>query len=214
MEQKNKQLMIFLAGELRCDSLVRSLIEKNNFDFYAADAGVLLAERFGVSPDKVLGDFDSMPKPEMDGLLVFPAEKDQTDSELALELAYQDGYRDIWLIAPFGGRLDHTIANLCLLDASQKRNSNLKLYDGENLAFLLNEGNHVLSSDYRYISFFPWKKEAIISLEGFKYSLDHYQLVIEKPIGVSNEPKGATPQVQVHDGAVLCICIENTQEEV
>ncbi len=214
MEQKNKQLMIFLAGELRSESGVRSLIQNNGFDYFAADAGLLLAERFDVLPQKILGDFDSVAKPKMDGLLVYPSEKDQTDSELALDLAVQAGYHDIWMIAPFGGRLDHTVANLCLLEAAEKRNVSLKLYDGENLAFILNEGELILSPHYRYISFFPWKTEAIISLKGFKYPLDHYHLVVEKPIGVSNEPNGPKPQIQVHDGAVLCICVENTQEEV
>ena len=120
MEQKNKQLMIFLAGELRNEAGVRALIQNNEFDYYAADAGYLLTKKLGLSPQKVLGDFDSVEKPKMDGLLVYPSEKDQTDSELALELACQAGYRDIWMIAPFGGRLDHTVANLCLLEAAQK----------------------------------------------------------------------------------------------
>lgn len=214
MDQKNKQLMIFLAGELRDKLAIREKISNNSFDYYAADAGYLVAKEFGVPLRRVLGDFDSTEKPALDDLLLYPSEKDQTDSELALELALNEGYRSIWMVAPFGGRLDHTVANLCLLDAADKNGAELRLYDGENLAFLLREGEHLLDPGFRYISFFPWHQTAEISLSGLKYPLDHYKLVKEKPIGVSNEPFGSSPKIEIHNGTVLCICIENHQEEL
>ncbi|MBQ8894202.1 MAG: thiamine diphosphokinase [Clostridia bacterium] len=214
MEQKNKQLMIFLAGELRCKVNLLATIKMNSFDFYAADGGYLLADQLGIVPQKVFGDFDSAPRPPRKDILVFPSEKDQTDSELALDLAKEDGYRNIWMIAPFGGRLDHTIANLCLLEKANIQKLDLKLYDGENSAFLLDEGEHTLDSHYQYISFFPWKEQAVISLEGFKYPLDHYTLVRETPIAVSNEPASFAPTVRIHRGKLLCICVEKHEEEL
>ena len=205
--------MIFLAGELRNEENILSMIKSGDFDFYAADAGYLPAKRFGVPLRRVLGDFDSAEKPDIDDLLIYPSEKDQTDSELALEHAIQDGYREIWMVAPFGGRLDHSIANLCLLESASLKGVTLKLYDGENLAYLLHQKEHELSQNYRYISFFPWKSNAEISLHGFKYPLGHFNLRLEQPIGVSNEPTDL-PRVEVHDGTVLCICVENTREEL
>ncbi len=213
MEQKNRKLMIFLAGELRNQEHLLALIEREYFDYYAADAGYLHANRLGLSPRRILGDFDSAKKPDVDGIMIYPSEKDQTDSELALELAVQDGYREVWMIAPFGGRLDHTVANLCLLEAAAEKKIDLKLYDGENLAFLMQNGRWELSPHYRYISFFPWKNDAEISLSGFKYPLDHYNLKIKQPVGVSNEPKG-NPRIEIHRGSVLCVCVENIREEV
>ncbi len=210
MEQKDKQLMIFLAGELRNEKNVRALMENDSFSYYAADAGYILADAFGVSLERLLGDFDSAPKPTDRELLLFPSEKDQTDSELALDLAIRDGYRNIWMIAPFGGRFDHTIANLSLLEQAKMRDVNLKLYDGENLVFIISEGRYTFSDRYRYISFFPWTGDAVISLNGFKYPLDRYELKMEKPIGISNEPsKAVTPEIQIHKGSVLCICIDD-----
>ena len=212
MEQKNKQLMIFLAGELRSKDNLLKRMKGSSFDYYAADGGYLLAKQLGVRPKKIFGDFDSAPKPQEKNLLIFPKEKDQTDSEIALELAAQNGYRDIWMIAPFGGRLDHTVANLSLLDAAHEKGVNLRLYDGENIAFLLWEGIHKIEPTYRYISFFPYENEATISLRGVKYPLDRYTLIRSKPIGVSNEPWGDVPVAEIHNGTVLCICIENHQE--
>lgn len=209
MEQKDKQLMIFLAGEMKNEDRIRSLLEEHSFSYYAADAGYLLAEKFGVTPERILGDFDSADKPKEQEVLLYPSEKDQTDSELALDLAIREGYREIWMIAPFGGRLDHTIANLCLLEQAALRGVRLKLYDGENFAFLLNEGDYTFQTHYHYLSFFPWKGTATISLSGVKYPVDHYELRTEYPIGVSNQPSNTTiPQIQIHKGSVLCICIE------
>ena len=213
MEQKSKQAVIFLAGEVRNIEKIRSLLHHGNYEYYAADAGYLLAERIGVIPDKILGDFDSAKKPNTEELLVFPSEKDQTDSEIALELAVSNGCREIWMLAPFGGRIDHTIANLCLLETAHEKGIDLKLYDGENLVYLLNDGSYSVSSEYRYVSFFPWKNKAIISLSGFKYPLDHYELLPQKPIGVSNEPLEG-PRIDIHNGLVLCVCVEKNQEEL
>lgn len=213
MEQKNKKLMIFLAGELQNKDNIRKLIAENDFDFYAADGGYAYAKELALPLKKVLGDFDSIDKPRLSDLLVYPTEKDETDAELALNLALEENYQEIWFIAPFGGRLDHTVANLHLLEKAKQRGVSLKLYDGINLAFLLEQGTHIISK-YRYISFFPWGQSATLSLSGFKYPLDHYFLTRAKPIGISNEPLRDLSSVEVHYGALLCICVENEQEEL
>lgn len=214
MEQKNKELMIFLAGELRSKNNLQKKIQSGNYEFYAADGGYCHADELNLSLKRILGDFDSAEKPLSAGVLLFPSEKDETDSELALRLAIEEGYRNIWMIAPFGGRFDHSVANLHLLETAYKQGVSLKLYDGENLVFLLEAGAHVLNRDFRYISFFPWKETAKVSLTDFKYPLDKYLLIKEKPIGISNEPAGKCPTIQVHEGMVLCICIESIQEEI
>ena len=214
MEQKNKQLMIFLAGELRNKSALLNKINTHCFDYYAADAGYLLAEQLNVPLKKMLGDFDSAPMPKRDDILLYPAEKDEPDSELALDLAVKEGYKEIWLVAPFGGRLDHTVANLGLLQKSLDNGVDLKLYDGENTAFLLTQGVHSFVSDYKYISFFSWSDVATVSLKGFKYPLDRYELKRHRALGLSNEPAGAEPVINIHQGTVLCICVEEQQEEV
>ena len=214
MEQKNKKLMIFLAGELRRKDKLLQYIRSGSFDFYAADGGYQYAKELELPLKKVLGDFDSIEKPSVPDLMLFPSEKDETDSELALRLGMAEGYGEIWLIAPFGGRMDHTIANLHLLETARRNKVSLKLYDGENFVYLLESGSHVLEKFYRYISFFPWEQAVEVSLEQFKYPLDHYVLTKEKPMGVSNEPNGDQPTIHVHNGIALCVCIGMNQEEV
>ncbi len=205
--------MIFLGGELRREAPVKALCSEKSFDYFAADAGLKLARQFSVSCRRILGDFDSMEQPEEGNPMVYPTEKDQTDSEIALNWALRDGYQTIWMIAPFGGRADHTVANFCLLETARQRGAALFLYDGENRAFLLSEGTHRLDPHYQYISFFPWDPETSVSLQGFQYPLDHYPLKREKPIGISNRPQSDKPVITIHQGAVLCICIEPNHTE-
>lgn len=212
MEQKNEKLMIFLAGEVLNKRNLLKMIHDQNWVFYAADGGYLLAESLGITPKKIIGDFDSAVRPDRKNILVFPSEKDETDSELALLLAEKDGFKDICMVAPFGGRMDHTVANLCLLESAENRGLHLTLYDGINRIQLVDNDKMILSPHYRYVSFFPWGEEAEISLTDFKYSINHYTLQRYKPIGVSNEPSGIEPTITVHRGKVLCVCVERQEE--
>lgn len=208
MEQKEKQLMVFLAGELRNQENLMRLIRKSSFDFYAADAGYKIALDMKLHLKHILGDFDSADRPDLSNVIVFPKEKDQTDSELALDFAASEGYRSVWLIAPFGGRIDHTLANLNLLLYARSLGVSLKLYDGENLVCLFDEGIYHPSNEYQYYSFFPTDKTALISLDGFKYPLDRYMIRKERSLCVSNEARDSKLTIEVHQGCVLCVCIE------
>ena len=209
MEQKTRRLIVFLAGDLRNEKRLKQWIDElPNVDFFAADAGYYYAKRMNTPLTRVFGDFDSAQIPPEENLTVYPCEKDQTDSELALDLAIADGYNSVWMIAPFGGRIDHTIANIALLEKARKNHIDLKLYDGENLVFLLEEGMHTLRADLRYISFFPVGDRATVSLNGFKYPLDHKELQRMIPLAISNEPASESPQITIHHGTILCVCIE------
>jgi thiamine pyrophosphokinase len=207
LEQKKQQLMIFLAGELQDQNAIKQLIQSDSFDFYAADGGYKIAEQLGIQLKLVLGDFDSIDQPKHPNVSVFPCEKDQTDSELALESAISEGYTSIWFIAPFGGRIDHTIANLNLMEYSFKKDVSLKLFDGKNLAFILPTGKHYISNAYRYVSFIPVEENAKISLVDFKYPLKNQTIYRSSSLGISNEPCGKKPEIEIHRGLVYCICI-------
>ena len=208
MEQKERKVIIFLAGELRNKERIAKLISEDTYDFYAADAGYKYAEKMGIPLKRILGDFDSAELPNADNVSIFPSEKDQTDSELALDLAIQEGYKTIWMLAPFGGRVDHTIANISLLEKAAVAGVDLRLYDGENLVFLLEKGTHSLSPQYQYISFFPIDKRATISLDHLKYPLKRKVVLRSVPLAISNQPIDKHPRITIHRGQILCICIE------
>ena len=82
----------------------------------AADSGLVAAEEAGISADWIIGDMDSLDtgkrleKYPADRICRFPEDKDFTDTELALDLLWEKGCSEIWLLGGGGGRLDHLLA--------------------------------------------------------------------------------------------------------
>ena len=207
MGERMMRCVIVGAAPFTDAQLLKTYIRSGDY-VIAADGGLAHMQALGQEPHVILGDFDSADRPNFSNVVVFPKEKDQTDSELAIDYAIAEGYSSIWLIAPFGGRIDHTIANLNLLRYAHSRGIYLKLYDGENLVYFIGQGTYRPDCKYQYYSFFPMEENTTISLDGFKYPLDHYVMNGENSLCVSNEPDCSELVVEVHQGLVLCVCIE------
>ena len=83
----------------------------------AADRGYDSLMAYGVVPDLAVGDFDSLGyQPDHPNVIQLPVEKDDTDMVFALRKGLELGYRRVLLLGGVGGRLEHTLANLQLLD--------------------------------------------------------------------------------------------------
>lgn len=79
-----------------------------------ADGGAVLARKWGVAPNLILGDLDSLDGETLTywqekGVPVqrVPAEKDETDLELAVDFALEQGVEKIILVGAWGSRVDH-----------------------------------------------------------------------------------------------------------
>ena len=84
----------------------------------AADGGWEPCRGEGLTPDLLLGDFDSLHTvPDFAHIRRVPVEKDDTDMMLAIKEGLARGETEFHLYGGMGGRrTDHTIANLqCLL---------------------------------------------------------------------------------------------------
>jgi thiamine pyrophosphokinase len=127
--------VILLDGEVRATP--RLLAKVSGRRAIAADGGIRHAAALGLRPELWLGDFDSMPDGSADlyrdvPRIAFPADKDRTDGELAVEAARERGASDLLLAGAFGGpRADHA-----LLHAMHA----IRLA-GEGLAVTLSDGN-------------------------------------------------------------------------
>ena len=109
----------------------------------AADSGAATALRLGHVPAYIVGDFDSLDKQLVEQLrargsriISAAVEKDETDTELAVQLAIEQGATEITLLGALGGeRFDHTIANVFLLAGYD--NVPIKIIDGPSTCWLL-----------------------------------------------------------------------------
>ena len=195
-------------------------ISKDDF-IICADSGSDYAARLGISPDLVLGDFDSSSKPGDNSdckTIVLPAEKDDTDAMYAARCALANGYSRIFLAGGLGGRLDHTLGALSVMRFLNKNGAVCEISDGYTAVFQIPSGRtHMIpyEENIRYISVFPSEERSSgVNIKGLKYPLNNYELRSDFPIGVSNEPiPGTDAEIKAGDGDLIVILIRKDGEK-
>lgn len=179
----------------------------------AADSGYENARLLGVTPQLLLGDMDSVAPallshlpPETEVLRV-PAEKDETDTQLALAQALARGADDIVFIGGLSGRLDHTLSNLGLLEALAARGVRALFNDGFNrVRYIRNDGLLLGRSAYRYFSLLCADEVCRgVTVEGGKYPLRRATLRRAQQYAVSNEMTGNCALIEVRRGGLFVI---------
>ena len=203
---KSLRAVIFTGGV--CQSKLLLTEDLHGDLIIAADAGWLLAKQCGVRPDIIVGDFDSAPVPsalEAAEILRVPAEKDDTDTTLACRIAIERGAREILVIGGTGGRLDHTLANVFLIERLHQSGVALTLTDGANRARILeNESVTLEKAQFAYFSLFSLGASEI-TLSGCKYPLEKASLTRTDLYAVSNEITAAAASISVTGDPVLLI---------
>ena len=142
----------------------------------AADSGFHNATALGVTPTLLLGDFDSLgicEIPKKTECLKVPAEKDFTDTQLAVDTAIQKGATEIIIIGGLDGRLDHTLSNLAILEDLNQRKIPSVITDGKNrVRYIHSTSTLIAKSGFRYLSLLTLSEKAKgVSIEGCKYPL-------------------------------------------
>lgn len=174
-----------------------------------ADGGYDAAVRYGIRPDMVIGDFDSMPEDHVRicDKITLPVHKDDTDMAVCLQEGRRRGYREFRIAGCLGGRLDHTIANLqCLYDCAL-RGESVWMADGQNRVTVLLPGEYTLDAmPGRKLSLLAYTPEvAGVTLTGAVWELHNATLTSRVPLGVSNEATCANPQLSFASGALLLV---------
>lgn len=159
------------------------------------DGGCALLQSLEIVPNLILGDFDSIeslatyealwPSAEV---LSFPAQKDYTDSELAIEVILKEKLDRIIIIGALGGRMDHMLGTLFLLDKSD----NLVIVDESNcIERIITPFYKKMDGGTGYVSLVP-SREGLhkITLKGFKYPLTQDTIHYTQTRGISNEVIG------------------------
>ncbi|MFZ3587967.1 thiamine diphosphokinase [Bacillus sp. DJP31] len=161
------------------------------------DRGLLTLLNLGITPVKGIGDFDSVTEAELKWvkrnyahLDISPAEKDQTDTELAVNWCLAQKPNKIRIFGATGGRLDHALANMQLLMKGVSQEIVIEIIDRQNILTLLspNTYNFEQHEEYPYVSFLPFSREVHgITLNGFKYPLTNRSIEWGTTLCVSNE---------------------------
>ncbi len=184
----------------------------------SVDGGLEKTRALGIVPDAVVGDFDTV-NPQLleeyrrnPGILwdVHKPEKDETDTELAVNTALKLGCASLVILGATGGRMDHELSNLHLLKLCLDRGAEAYLYDSQNKVCLLDKGKTFTRAGLygKYISFIPLTEQVRgITLTGFKYPLKGKDISIGAEAGlcVSNELAEEEGSVSFDSGILVCI---------
>ena len=173
----------------------------------AADGGLRHTQKLNITPDAVLGDFDSLGfTPE--GANVFPVEKDDTDAMLAVRQGLKLGYRAFFLYGSLDGpRLDHTVANFQTLQFLADQNAYGYLVGEHCLVTVLKNGalSFPAGTDGTISVFCLGADACGVSLEGLYYPLKDGTLTAGFPLGVSNHFTGQEAKISVTSGSLLIL---------
>lgn len=211
-----KNCLILTGGTLDCD-FAGDFCKKNTFDLtIAVDGGLAAAKTLGIVPDVIVGDLDTARESLVEEFRqypfirwdVHPPEKDETDTELALRRAMACGADKITILGATGGRFDHMLANVFLLYGCLQKGVDACILDKQNRIYLIESQRTFHQKELwgKYISFLPLLGEIRgITLEGFKYPLNDYDLEAASSRCISNELAEETGIIRFKEGIAICV---------
>lgn len=186
--------VIISGGKEPSKNLLYSELKDANF-IIGADKGCEVLYKYDITPDCILGDFDSANMDIIDSIeaksckkIKFKREKDYTDTEIAYNLAVEKGADEIILLGATGTRYDHSLSNLGLMLRGLKKSINVKVIDDNNFIFLTDKPTTLKGSIGDTISFHAYCDEVKnFTIRSSKYDLTNYNLKLGDSITTSNE---------------------------
>jgi thiamine pyrophosphokinase len=180
-----------------------------------ADGGAGQALAWGIVPDVVIGDMDSLSAVDQAALvergcqfIEHPRAKDETDLELALRYAVQQGAQEIVILGALGGRLDHTLSNVLLMTLPSLQGVPIRIVDGVEEALLVRGGEAVVleGSAGDLVSLLPLGGDVHgVVTSGLAWPLQGQALRFGFSRGVSNEMTARAARIEVEEGFLLVI---------
>ncbi len=208
----DKECVIFAGGDMSENIPNIELRVKSADYIICADSGLKHAQRLGITPDIIVGDFDSYTGklPDNSEIIRSIPEKDDTDTIMAVRKAAELGCRQIVLYGALGGsRFEHTVANIQTLLFAKELGCILTIIDKSVICLQYNDGEEYYyqrSENGTYMSVFSLSETTEIEyLDGVKYPLENYTMKNSYPIGVSNEITETCAVLKIKSGTALII---------
>lgn len=200
----NKEFVTKVVGQGRYDRIL------------AADSGMNALYAAAVTPDIIIGDFDSADKKilaffqqnkEIDFCTLNP-EKDDTDTEFAIRESIRRGADSITIIGGTGTRLDHVLGNISLLGIGLEEGVRMELLDAHNRICMIDHSVTLKNKEQygNYLSLIPYNGNVTgVTLKGLKYPLHDYTMGGFNSLGISNEIVDDEASIELTSGQLLVI---------
>ena len=199
-------------GPLADYTFARQMMRIDDF-VLCCDGGIRHAHAMQIMPDLVLGDLDSADptivahyREANVPFEVFPAEKDFTDMELAIQHAADNRADEILILAGIGGRLDHTLANMHILLYALDLGISAVLADEKNTVHAMHDTITIAATAGTIVSLIPADGTVHgVTTTGLYYPLSNETLYAGKSRGVSNVMTGECATITATAGRLFVI---------
>lgn len=208
-----KKCLVMAGGELRGSLKIYQKFIKDQIVF-AADRGADYLLQMGIWPCEVFGDFDSIKTASLQKLeknniplTKFSTDKDSTDLELLIDYLIAKDYQQITVLGALGGRLDHLLAQLSILERMSLFGVKGLVIDQKESLNILEQGVHHLEGEIgEGVSLIAMHNTCpFLTLTGFKFSLKEQRLYAYETLGISNCLQTKKASIEVREGRVLLI---------
>lgn len=204
--------LIISNGEISDLNILKSVTRDVDF-IVCADGGTNHIARINVKPDLVVGDLDSINAEALEfienekiEIKKFSPNKDFTDTELATEYLIERGFKEIIFMGVTGSRIDHTLANIFILDKLLKRGIKGVIIDEKNKVYVTDSDLHVYKEEGTFVSVIPITSNgARVTLKGFEYETDRVEFYFSTTLGISNKILEESGYIKVENGTCLVI---------
>lgn len=205
--QNASSVALIANGVIHDYAFIFSLIQ--NYDCrIAVDGGLVHCHAMGIIPDLIVGDLDSTSSKILDlypnvPKEVFPADKDETDMELAIQAANAPGVKKIAFFGALENRTDHTLVNLLLLNRLPKK----IVIESEKETLICIEGKNVFHCyPGQIVSLIPVGSPAKVTTNGLKWELKN-SILNQNFFSLSNVCLNSHFEVTVEQGSLICCLI-------
>jgi len=202
--------IIIAGGSLGNSDRCRAIIKDDDM-IICADSGYYHAVEMGVVPYAVLGDFDSADYDaiECNKKIHYPAEKDETDTEIAIRYALEQGCDELVFLGFTGGRVDHELVNVFILADMLKRGIGAYIFDGTSYIYITDSRIELSGKPGDLLSVVPiTPKVTGITNGGLQYPLYDFNMEMGFSRGVSNVFEQTCAYVKIKSGMILVITTE------
>lgn len=205
--------VIISGGSRVSDEKVKSVMEDCDL-LICADRGLDHALSYNLVPDYVIGDMDSVNPRILEAaatskIITSPAEKDLTDTHLAVEKALESGCDRIDILCATGLRSDHAIANIRLLLVIESSGATGRIIDDENTMYLCTGRTLFKGKEGMTVSLVSMDSRTKgITLEGFRYPLTDFDAGMDWVGGISNVITSYEASVSIERGCLLVAEVE------
>lgn len=195
--------VIIAGGAIKDFALLKKYIKTDDF-IICADSGYDHACRMNITPDIVVGDMDSIKsKIRIDHVKVYPAKKEFTDTEIAVNVAIEHGCDEILILGAIGTRMDHSFSNILLIKRLYESGINAMIADEHNEILVTGESIGVTGEAGDLISIIPISDCEGVSTWNLEFPLNNEPLYLGSSRGVSNVMLGTTAKIEIKSGFAL-----------